>query len=324
MIGYKKLTEHYLQYQSDNPISGQPAELYNPANYILGLGGKRVRPLMVLLGYQLLKDDFRAALPLAHAVEVFHNFTLMHDDIMDQAEVRRGQPTVHVKWNENVGILSGDLMLVQSFRILSDLNTSSEVRERLVREFGLMAEEVCVGQQMDMNFESREQVEEDEYIEMIRLKTSVLLAYSLRAGAVLAGASDKDVDTLYSYGLNIGLAFQIRDDYLDTFGDAASFGKKIGGDILENKKTLLWIEANKRASDEQRKILHAWFGKNDQPEQKIKEVTQLFADLDVDQFAKNKMEQYFQRAEADLSRLDVSIRTENLVQLANDLQQRTS
>lgn len=324
MIGYKKLTEHYLQYQSDNPISGQPAELYNPANYILGLGGKRVRPLMVLLGYQLLKDDFQAALPLAHAVEVFHNFTLMHDDIMDQAEVRRGQPTVHVKWNENVGILSGDLMLVQSFRILSELNTTPKVRERLIREFGLMAEEVCVGQQMDMNFESREQVEEDEYIEMIRLKTSVLLAYSLKAGAVLAGASDKDSDTLYSYGLNIGLAFQIRDDYLDTFGDAASFGKKIGGDILENKKTLLWIEANKRASDEQRKILHAWFGRNDQPEQKIKEVTQLFADLDVDQFAKNKMEQYFQRAETDLSRLDANIRAENLVQLANDLQQRTS
>ncbi|MBO6517053.1 MAG: polyprenyl synthetase family protein, partial [Bacteroidia bacterium] len=218
MKNYKELLKDYTSYSAGISFEGQPSELYEPANYILSLGGKRVRPLMVLLGYQLFDQSIQKAMPLAHAVEVFHNFTLMHDDIMDHAEVRRGKPTVHKKWNENIAILSGDLMLVKAYRILSDLDADTGLKTKLIQDFSQMAEEVCVGQQFDMNFETVSDITEEEYIRMIELKTSVLLAFSLQAGGMLAGADQETTNALYAYGLNIGLAFQVMDDYLDTFG----------------------------------------------------------------------------------------------------------
>jgi geranylgeranyl diphosphate synthase type II len=324
METYKRGIQAYLDYQKQHPFQGKPAELYDPANYILSLGGKRIRPVLVLLGYGLYKDDIENAMPLAHAVEVFHNFTLMHDDIMDRADVRRGQATVHRKWNDNIAILSGDMMLVKAYEAILYLNTDEKTRVEISRSFSQMAEEVCIGQQFDMNFEDQSAVGKEEYLEMIKLKTSVLLAYSLKAGAALAGAPTEDQDVLYNYGLNIGLAFQVMDDYLDTFGDSASFGKKIGGDILENKKTLLWIEAQKRANKEQKEALNLWYATTVQSQTKIDEVTKLFKSLNVDQYAQNIMNQYFTEADNVLSLLSERIDTKILKELASDLKHRQS
>ncbi len=324
MKQYKELLDAYLTYQSANPFKGKPNELYDPTNYILSLGGKRVRPLMVLLGFQLFDDQLDKALPLAHSVEVFHNFTLMHDDIMDQASVRRGKLTIHKRWNENIAILSGDLMLVKAYRILSEMDTETSIKQELTLGFGKMAEEVCVGQQFDMNFEVQSVVTEEEYLEMITLKTSVLLAYSLQAGSILGGADKSVSDELYLYGLNIGLAFQVMDDYLDTFGDAKTFGKKIGGDILENKKTLLLIEANKRANSDQLKELSNWFSITEESEEKIKAVTALYRKLDVDRYAEAKMDYFFEHANNRLANLPPDLNVMPLQKLAQDLQLRRS
>ncbi len=324
METYKHGIHAYLEYQKQHPFTGKPGELYDPANYILSLGGKRIRPVLVLLGYGLFKSDIENAMPLAHAVEVFHNFTLMHDDIMDRAEVRRGEPTVHQKWNDNIAILSGDMMLVKAYAAIMGLKTDDATKVSLSQEFGRMAEEVCVGQQFDMNFEDKSSVGKDEYLEMIKLKTSVLLAYSLKAGAKLGGASSEDQNTLYEYGLNIGLAFQVMDDYLDTFGTAENFGKRIGGDILENKKTLLWIEAQKRANKEQKEALNLWYATTVQTQTKIDEVTKVFKSLNVDQYAQNIMNQYFEKADDIINALSNRIDTKILKELASDLKQRQS
>ncbi|MCB9261635.1 MAG: polyprenyl synthetase family protein [Flavobacteriales bacterium] len=323
MKNYKELLQIYLDYQRENPFEGMPDELYTPANYILELGGKRIRPILVLLAYQLFEKNVVKALPLAHAVEVFHNFTLMHDDIMDNADVRRGKPTVHKKWNQNVAILSGDVMLVKAYQLLEQLETSSEIKMLLMSEFGKMAEEVCVGQQMDMNFETAGIVSEEEYIEMIRLKTAVLLAFSLKAGAILAGASIGEGNLLYEFGIHTGLGFQVMDDYLDTFGNAETFGKKIGGDILENKKTLLWIAANRMAQNNQLAELREWYSSNEISEEKIKNVTALFKTLGVDKFAEDKMNHYFDKAENQIKQLTHLEGITPLMELTKMLQTRT-
>lgn len=324
MKAYESLLKTYLDYQSKYPFNGQPAELYDPANYILGLGGKRIRPLLALIGAQMVGDDTTTSLPLAHAVEVFHNFTLMHDDIMDRAEVRRGQKTVHVKWNDNIAILSGDMMLVHSYRLLTQLNVTDKLKNTVIQSFSDMAEEVCVGQQFDMNFETSSDISEDAYIRMIKLKTSVLLAWSLQNGALVAGMDVQSAEILYQYGVNLGIAFQVMDDYLDTFGDAEQFGKKIGGDILENKKTLLWIEATKRANAEQLGTMKMWSDIHDQPDEKIKVITALYRELGVDGYARDKMEEYFNVAQKHLDTLPSNYDTHILEEVADNLRSRQS
>lgn len=323
MIPYQETLKAYLTYAEQHPFRGQPAELYDPTNYILQLGGKRVRPLLALLGHQLVKPIEQDAFKLAHAVEVFHNFTLMHDDIMDRADIRRGQPTVHVKWNQNIAILSGDLMLVKAYQLLNEIQTEAHQKDKIIGAFGKMAEAVCVGQQFDMNFETQTDVSEAAYLHMIEGKTSVLLAYSLMAGGMLAGIDERLEQDLYDYGLYIGLAFQVMDDYLDTFGNADNFGKRIGGDILENKKTLLWIEANKRCSPEQQKQLDHWYSQSVDSEAKIQEVTALFKSLGVDQYAKEKMQLYLNQASSHLQKLNAQYDTSSLEALANDLNVRS-
>ncbi len=245
------------QYAQDNPFPAEPKELYEPCAYILGLGGKRLRPALVLMGYALYKDDVEQSLPAAWAVELFHNFSLIHDDIMDAAPLRRGQATVHVKWNTTTGILSGDVMLIYAYRFLAK-NADTTVLHRLLNTFNRVATQVCEGQQYDVNFETRDRVETNEYIQMIEFKTSVLLGAALEIGGICAGCSVEDLEHLYQCGRNAGIAFQIQDDYLDTFGDPEKFGKQVGGDILQNKKTLLVIKTLEIASDQDKAALKTW------------------------------------------------------------------
>ena len=229
--------------------SREPQGLYEPIGYTLAAGGKRVRPQLALLATKLFGGNEEDVLPAALALEVFHNFTLLHDDVMDKAQVRRGRPTVHVRWNANTAILSGDQMMIEAYKLLSQVPENKLATT--LRLFNQMATEICEGQQYDVDFESRTDVTISEYMEMIRLKTSVLLATALRIGAYIAGATDEQQEQIYNYGIHLGLAFQIQDDMLDCYGDQATFGKAIGGDIAENKKTYLWLTAaQKGAIDE--------------------------------------------------------------------------
>ncbi|MBP6825757.1 MAG: polyprenyl synthetase family protein [Saprospiraceae bacterium] len=239
------------RYAGDHPFPAEPRELYEPCDYILALGGKRLRPALLLMGYGLWGDDPDRALPAAWAVELFHNFTLMHDDIMDAAPLRRGKPTVHTKWNTTTGILSGDVMLIRAYQHLVNAGAPDGALE-LVNTFNRVATEVCEGQQMDVNFETRPDVSIPEYIRMIELKTAVLLGGALEMGALCAGASRADAEHLYHFGRLAGIAFQIQDDLLDTYGDPEKFGKQVGGDILQNKKTLLVLKTLETASQTDR------------------------------------------------------------------------
>ena len=234
----------------------QPDSLYAPIKYVLSMGGKRIRPVLMLLAYNLFRDDAETILPTACGLETYHNYTLLHDDLMDRAELRRGHQTVHKRWNDNTAILSGDTMLVLAYQRIAQCNPT---KLKLVLDlFTETALEIGEGQQYDMDFENRNDVTEDEYIEMIRLKTSVLLACALKTGAILAGAPQKDADTLYKFGEQIGLAFQLQDDFLDVYGDTQVFGKAIGGDIVSNKKTYMLINALNRATEKQRAELEQW------------------------------------------------------------------
>jgi len=240
----------FTNFLLSNPMNRAPVNLYEPADYILSLGGKRLRPVFVLIGCSLFDSKPEKALKTAMAVEIFHNFTLLHDDIMDNADIRRGKPTVHVKYNANTAILTGDVMMIQAYQYLLD-NEDPILVKSLMDIFNKMAFEVCEGQQLDMDFESRDDVSIDEYIKMITLKTSVLLAASLQLGAVIGGASTTDQNHLYEFAKNFGIAFQLQDDILDTFGEASAVGKKIGGDILQNKKTYLYLKALELADAEE-------------------------------------------------------------------------
>ncbi len=234
--------DSFLKYMQQHPFAAAPTELYEPIDYILNLGGKRMRPVMLLMAYQLFKEDYEKALPAAYAIEIFHNFSLVHDDIMDVAPLRRGKPTVHHKWDVNTGILSGDAMLVYAYEYLLKLEDTSKLHP-LIKTFNKAAIEVCEGQQYDINFETRNDVRIDEYLKMIELKTSVLLAGGMKIGAIIADASEEEVEHVYQFGRNVGIAFQLQDDYLDSFGDPKKFGKKVGGDIVQNKKTYLILKA---------------------------------------------------------------------------------
>jgi geranylgeranyl diphosphate synthase type II len=301
MNTHDSLFKKYTEYIEANLLKGDPDSLYEPANYLIGLGGKRIRPLLSLYGYLLYKEDVSSCLPLAHAVEVFHNFTLMHDDIMDEAPLRRGQQTAHIKYGRDTAILSGDMMLVRAYKSLSGLGETSL---QIIEDFNTMAEDVCRGQQMDMEFESRTDVQESEYTEMIRLKTAVLLGFSLKSGAVLAGCSNEDAEMLYAFANHVGIAFQIKDDLLDAFGEQAAVGKQIGGDIIEGKKTILYIKAIELANEEQREQLKQWYeDAHIGNEEKVNRVKALFVDSGAKDAVEELMNGHFLRANEILDTL---------------------
>ncbi|MEL6560094.1 MAG: polyprenyl synthetase family protein [Bacteroidota bacterium] len=283
----------------------EPVELYEPIRYLMSLGGKRMRPLLVLLAYGLKEDNPDDILLPALAVEVFHNFTLMHDDIMDNAPIRRGKPTVHEKWNENIAILSGDTMMVKAYDMMLDVN--KDLLPVVLRKFNKCAVEVCEGQQLDMNFESRELVSEEEYLEMIRLKTAVLLGFSLELGGILAGFDQQSTDLLRDFGVNIGIGFQLKDDLLDVYGDKEKFGKQVGGDIVSNKKTFLLINALRLAEGEQKKELDKWLNTTDfDNAEKVDAVTKIYDGLDIREMTKTRINAYFEKGFDALKNLSVS------------------
>ena len=282
----------------------EPYSLYEPIRYVLSLGGKRIRPLLMLMAYNLYRDDIEKVMPVATGFEIYHNFTLLHDDVMDEADIRRGKPTVHKVWNENAAILSGDAMYSLACRYVAQ--APAEYVVEVVKRFNEMALQICEGQQLDMEFESRNSVSEEEYLQMIRLKTSVLLANSLAVGGLLGGASDEAVERLYHFGLNLGMAFQLKDDLLDVYGDASVFGKKIGGDILCNKKTYLLIKALEHATPKQREALCAWLVMEQYvSSEKIAAVTALYNEIGVKHFCEIKIEEYSRHAAEYLMAINV-------------------
>lgn len=283
----------------------KPATLYAPIRYVLSMGGKRLRPTLMLLAYNLYKDNPQAILMQALALETYHNYTLLHDDLMDNADLRRGHETVHKRWNANTAILSGDSMLVLAYERMAQC--SVEKLKPVMDLFTETALEIGEGQQMDMDFETRIDVSEKEYIEMIRLKTSVLLACALKLGAILADAPADDADSLYRFGEQVGLAFQLQDDYLDVYGDPAVFGKKIGGDITSNKKTFMLINAFNRADEVQRARLMKWVGAKDfDRDEKVKAVTALYDEIGIDRLAQEKIAYYFDQSRKYLDAVHVS------------------
>lgn len=295
----------------------EPYGLYEPIEYTLAAGGKRVRPQLAMIACQMFGGNEEEALPAALALEVFHNFTLLHDDLMDKADMRRGRPTVHVKWNENTAILSGDQMLIEAYKLLSDV--PSDKLPKVLRLFNKMATEICEGQQYDVDFESMEHVTKDEYLMMIRLKTSVLLATALQIGAYIADADEQAQEALYQFGINIGLAFQIQDDILDVWGDPKTFGKAVGGDISCNKKTFVYLEAKRRGGER----LEEWYSQvlEDNTE-KIAAVKAIFEQLGVREACEAVVEDYTQKALAILDTLPQNVATDQLRHLAHKLHTR--
>lgn len=299
-----------------------PQGLYDPVSYVLSLGGKRIRPVLMLMAYNLFKEDVSAILGPATGIEIYHNYTLLHDDLMDRADKRRGKATVHKVWNDNTAILSGDAMLVLAYQFMAQCEPGK--LKEVMDLFSLTALEICEGQQLDMEFESRNDVAEAEYVEMIRLKTSVLLAASLKIGAILGGASAEDAERLYDFGMNLGVAFQLKDDLLDVYGDTAVFGKNIGGDILCNKKTYLLIKAFEHANSEQLGVLRSWIDcQSFVPEVKIAAVTELYNQIGVKDMCESQIAAYSERAELSLQALSVdAVKKQELALLMKKLMVR--
>jgi len=303
-------------------FSAEPAELYDPVNYILSLGGKRLRPALVLMAADMYGYDLKKAIPQALGIELFHNFTLMHDDIMDDAPLRRGMITVHEKWNTNIGILSGDALFVKAYQFM--VKSDPKHLPALVDLFNQTALEVCEGQQYDMNFETQDDVSMNSYLKMIRFKTAVLLACSLKTGALVADASEEDQNNLYDFGIHIGVAFQLMDDLLDVYGDQKDFGKQIAGDILCNKKTCLYIKAYEDAGEEQRKVLDHYFAHQDfDAQEKISKVMKVYEALEVRASCRAMMDQNYTLAMNHLSAVRVAEdRKSTLLQLVEMLMVR--
>lgn len=299
---YANLLEREIKKQK---YGKQPVSLYEPIRYLMGLGGKRLRPMLALLSYSLYKKDVQSIVPYAVAVEAFHNFTLMHDDIMDKAPLRRGQATVHEKWNTNTAILSGDVMLVKVYEML--LGIDNRYLKKVFKAFNQCASEVCEGQQWDMEFETVNDVTEAQYINMIKLKTAVLLGFSLELGALLAGAKEKDCKALREFGINIGLGFQLKDDLLDAYADAKKFGKQVGGDIIANKKTFLLIKALELASEEQREDLNYWISATEfDKDKKVNAVKGVYQALVIPTLTEKKINSYFKKGFSNLEGLKCS------------------
>ena len=304
------------------PYERKPFSLYEPIQYVLSLGGKRIRPALMLLTYQLYKDQPEDIMMPAVALETYHNYTLLHDDLMDNADLRRGHATVHKRWDANTAVLSGDSMLVLAYERMAQV--PADKLGAVLPLFTETALEIGEGQQYDMEFEQRNDVTEAEYIEMIRLKTSVLLACAVKIGAILAGADEKDADNLYQYGEQLGLAFQLQDDLLDVYGDPAVFGKAIGGDITSNKKTYMLINAFLLADDRQRQELHRWVdAKEFDRQEKIAAVTQLYNEIGIRQLCEEKINSYFESAKQCLARINVPLeRKQPLIDFTNEMMHR--
>lgn len=322
MYSESQLLEKVNNYIKNISYPTQPDELYEPIRYTLALGGKRIRPVLMLMAYNLYKDDVETIMSNAIGLETYHNFTLLHDDLMDRADMRRGNATVHKKWNDNTAILSGDAMLILAYKFMSTPTT-----EHIAKALDTFTEAtlgVCEGQQYDTDFESRNDVKEEEYMEMIRLKTSLLLACAMKIGAQLAGASDEDAQNLYDFGEKMGLAFQLQDDLLDVYGDPAIFGKKIGGDITCNKKTYMLINALNISNEQQRETLLSWIAKKDfDIEEKIKAVTQIYNEVDIKSICTKRIEQLFEESLSKLDKVNVSTeKKEQLKQFAHNLMGR--
>lgn len=317
-----ELREEFLKYLEQNIQVKEPRNLYAPIDYMLKLGGKRIRPVLTLMSAELFGANIHSALDAAMAVEVFHNFTLIHDDIMDDAPLRRGNVTVHEKWNSNIGILSGDAMMIRSYQFLESYE--SDVFKNLMHVFSTTAMEVCEGQQMDVDFETRSDVRIEEYLKMIQLKTSVLVACALKMGAIVAKTSQENADLIYNFGLNLGLAFQLQDDYLDSYGDPKTFGKVVGGDIIENKKTFLYLTAIHECNDEDRNILLEMYSeKKSDNEYKISEVRRIFSEYKIPRLIKIEIESYTQKAFDCLDLIAISnSKKEELRSFGNSLMQR--
>ena len=299
---YSKLLEKEIEKQK---YGKQPDSLYEPIRYLMALGGKRLRPMLTLLAYSLYKENVREIMSYAVAVEAFHNFTLMHDDIMDKAPLRRGHPTVHEKWNVNTAILSGDVMLVKVYDMF--LNIDKDILATVVQRFNKCASEVCEGQQWDMEFETQQTVTEAQYLNMIKLKTAVLIGFSLELGALLAGASEKDCKSLREFGINIGIGFQLKDDLLDAFADSKKFGKQVGGDIIANKKTFLLIKSLELAKENQRQELQDWISKKKfNKTEKVKAVKDIYDHLAISSLTEGKINSYFKKGFSRLKDLDCS------------------
>lgn len=282
----------------------EPVSLFEPIRYILEDGGKRLRPVLTLMSYNLYRDDIEKALKSAVGIEIFHNYTLLHDDVMDDAELRRGRPTVHKKWNSNVAILSGDAAAITAYKYIE--TCEDRYLRQVIDGFNQVAMDVCKGQQYDMEFETRNDVTEEEYLHMIYLKTSVLIAGSLRHGALIAGAPEHEYKALYDFGGFLGLAFQLQDDYLDVYGDVAEFGKKIGGDITENKKTYLLIKAFEVAGEEDKALLQSWIDKKEfDVKEKVQAVTEIYNRLGIRELTLKTIGKYLEKSRESLDKIDV-------------------
>jgi len=319
MHPFQELIEKFNQDFDTSHFPSQPASLYEPSEYFLKIGGKRIRPVLCLLGNELFSDLHPDAFLAAKAVELFHNFSLVHDDMMDEANLRRGQPTVHTKYDANTALLVGDIMVIRAYEYLQPIQSNH--LSKILGLFNQTAREVCEGQQLDMDYAKRSTVSLEEYIHMITLKTSVLLAASLQMGAIIGGAGEHNCSHLYEFGKKLGIAFQIQDDYLDAFGDAAVFGKDAGGDIKQNKKTFLLIRALETANPEQLKALNALLTSD--PADKVEQVLAIFKDCKVDAWAEALKQKYMQEALAHLEAIAVvEARKKPLIDLANYLMNR--
>jgi geranylgeranyl diphosphate synthase, type II len=323
-MNFEKFALAINQELSKQHYGQKPPELYEPISYIMTLGGKRLRPMLTLIGTSLFTENWQNSIKPALAVEVFHNFTLLHDDIMDKAPTRRGKPTVHQKWNDNVAILSGDVMLVKAYELLFEIEP--KYLKIVLEGFSKTAAEVCEGQQLDMNFEALPNVSIDDYLDMIRLKTSVLLGYSLKLGAILGGAGEMECDTLYNIGLNAGMGFQLGDDILDVYGNPEKFGKLVGGDIISNKKTYLLLLAKSQAKGAVAKKLNYWLSAtNFDKNEKVAEITNIYNLLNIKPQAEKLMDNYFQQCFHQIESLSLpKMRKDILSTFFQDLTQRDS
>lgn len=324
MLTSKEILTKVNEFIEQLPYDRQPQSLYEPVKYVLSIGGKRVRPVLMLLAYNLYKEDPERILMPACALETYHNYTLLHDDLMDNADVRRGLPTVHRKWDANTAILSGDSMLVLAYHRM--LQCDADKQPEVMSLFTETALEIGEGQQYDMEFENRDDVTEEEYIEMIRLKTSVLLACAMKIGGILAGASAEDADNLYKFGEQVGLAFQLQDDLLDVYGDPKVFGKAVGGDITCNKKTYMLINAFQRANSEQRAELERWVSAKDfDRQEKVAAVTEIYNQIGIRHICEEKINYYFEESKKYLAKINVADeRKQILLQYTAEMMKRES
>ena len=296
--------ENFVGYLNEKISIKEPANLYEPIHYILQIGGKRLRPVLTLMTCEIFNGNVNEAYNAALAIEIFHNFTLVHDDIMDSAPIRRGFETVHKKWDINTGILSGDAMMIMAYQCFE--NYEPVVYQKLMMLFSKTALEVCEGQQLDVDFESRNDITIPKYLKMITYKTSVLVAAAMKMGAIIAKIKDDEAEKIYDFGLNLGIAFQLQDDYLDTFGDEAQFGKQIGGDIAENKKTFLYLKAIEICSREDKEKLFDFYASKEQNKNKVKEVTLIFEKNNIQEITKNEIEFYTNLAFGELDNMDIA------------------